>query len=388
MIILDIGKTLTYNIGIDAFSCIITLIIYFSYLRDFADTHDIRLLRRTEAMILLVLLFDMLMWILDGKSGGLLRILSYTIGILFFVAEIAVVLGWLRYAWYRLFGQSILREKEMFYVFLPFTVLFLIVVTSPFTGWCFYLDHANYYHRGILAMPLYAILLAYLLSASVVALLQYRKEVFIDRKMELRTIAFFAVPPFLGGVTQTVVYGLSIIWPCAIVSSLLVLLNKQSQAILQDSLTGLNNRRSMEKHLRVYEDDQSCAVTLIMLDINNFKRINDQYGHRLGDMALIETANILRTVFSGTSAFLARFGGDEFVIIMPEGEESIVEGIIQRVRNRINDFNKTKQFSFLLSVSVGYAISTVKADNRTERLLREADENMYRDKVSVTCSDS
>ena len=380
MIIFDISETLFFNIGIDVFSSIITLIILYSYKRDFADTYSIRLLRMIEAAVLLILLTDIVMWILNGKSGDYVRALSYIDNIIYFILQIVAALFWLRYAWYRIFGHSMPRKNEAFYVLVPFIILSMIVIASPLNGWCFYLDDANYYHRGVLSASMSVVILVYLLLVSVIALSQYRKEVLIDRKKELLTIAFFAVPPFLGGVAQTVFYGFSLVWPCAVVSSLMILLNRESQVISQDSLTGLNNRRNMERHLRTYEEGQNRPVTLIMLDVNDFKHINDQYGHYSGDMALIQTANILRSTFNGTSAFLARYGGDEFVIVMPEGKESTAEEITQKIRNNFDVFNRSKQFPFLLTVSAGYAISTEKADNRIANLLREADEKMYQDK--------
>jgi len=380
MIIFDISETLFFNIGIDVFSGIISLIILYSYKRDFADTYSIRLLRMIEAAVLLILLTDIVMWILNGKSGDYVRALSYIDNIIYFILQIVAALFWLRYAWYRIFGHSMPRKNEAFYVLVPFIILSMIVIASPLNGWCFYLDDANYYHRGVLSAPMSVVILAYLLSVSVIALSQYRKEVLIDRKKELLTIAFFAVPPFLGGVVQTVFYGLSMVWPCAVVSSLMILLNRESQVISQDSLTGLNNRRNMERHLRTYEEGQNRPVTLIMLDVNDFKHINDQYGHYSGDMALIQTSNILRSTFNGTSAFLARYGGDEFVIVMPEGKESTAEETTQKIKNNFDVFNRSTQFPFRLTVSAGYAISTEKADNRIANLLREADEKMYQDK--------
>ena len=105
--------------------------------------------------------------------------------------QIVVALFWLRYAWYRIFGHSIPRKNEAFYVLVPFIILSMIVIASPLNGWCFYLDDANYYHRGVLSAPMSVVILAYLLSVSVIALSQYRKEVLIGRKKELLTIAFF-----------------------------------------------------------------------------------------------------------------------------------------------------------------------------------------------------
>lgn len=381
MIAFNLTHTLLFNIGVNTFSCIITLIILYSYKRNFADTYDARLLCKIEALILLILLADIGMWILNGKSGQLMRALNYTDNILYFLMQIAVAFYWLRYAYYRTFRQNFARKKEIFWVIIPFILLSIIVITSPLNGWCFYLDDANYYHRGVLSAPMSVVILAYLLSISAIALTQYKKEVFSDRKKELLTIAFFVVPPFIGGTIQTVFYGISMIWPCTVVSSLLVLLDKESQAISQDSLTRLNNRRNMERHLATYEDGKNRAVTLIVLDINDFKYINDRYGHASGDMALMQTANLLREMFNGTSTFLARYGGDEFVIIMQQGEEGAAGQVIRKIKNNFADFNESRQFPFQLSVSAGYAISSVKGVNRTANLFKEADENMYHDKT-------
>ncbi len=131
------------------------------------------------------------MWILNGKSGAFLRTLSYANIILYFIMQIAIVFWWLRYAWYHLFGCKMPEKKETFFVLVPFAFLGLLVLTSPINGWCFYLDDANYYHRGVLSAPMSVIILLYLLSVTVAALIQVRKEIFVDRKKELLTIAFF-----------------------------------------------------------------------------------------------------------------------------------------------------------------------------------------------------
>lgn len=381
MIIFDSGETLLLNIGINAFSLIIAFIIFCSVKKDFADTYDIRLLRRIEITTLLVLLADMAMWLLNGKSGDFLRVLSYANTILYFLMQIVVVFWWLRYAWYRIFGQKMSTKKETFFVLAPFAFLSLIVVTSPVNGWCFYLDDGNNYHRGALSALMSLVILLYLLSVTVAALIQHKKEIFDDRKKELMTIAFFAAPPFLGGLAQTVFHGFSLVWPCVVISSLLILLNKESQAIAQDALTGLNNRRSMEKFLRTYEVGQIRTVALMMMDVNGFKHINDQYGHSTGDAALIQAANILRATFNRTSAFLARYGGDEFVVVLPECEERAVKEAAHKIRNGFEHFSNTKQLPFRLSVSIGYAVSAKKSDHRIAELFRKADENMYRDKA-------
>lgn len=381
MIKLDLGETLFYNIGINAFFCVITLIIFHRYRQIFADTYDIRLLRLIQVAILLVLLTDIGTWVLNGKAGNLVRTLSYVDNILYFFMQILVAIGWLKYAHYRIFGQKISRLHSLLFVHIPFAVLSTIIVTAPLNGWFFYLDGSNQYHRGALFASMSVFIHAYLLSVSVIALVRYKRESSYDRKKELLTLAFFSVPPFIGGVVQTVLYGASILWPCAVISSLLVLLDKESLVISQDSLTRLNNRRNMERHLAAFEEGPNRAITLILLDINHFKSINDVYGHSTGDLALIQTADILRAMFNRTSAFLARYGGDEFVITLPQGDESVATQTVREIKDGFAAFNRTNKFPFQLFVCAGHAVSAEKTDGRIANMFKEADSNLYRDKM-------
>ena len=380
MITLNVAETLLFNIGINTFSFIIALIIFITYKNNFEYNYDVWLLTRIEAEILLILLSDIGMWLLNGKSGNFIRILSYAIIMFYFLMQIAVVIEWIRYSHYRIFGRNIPSREETFLVLIPFAILSIIVGTSPINGWCFYIDEFNYYHRGVLSAPMSVVILAYLLSVSVMALMNYKNEAVTDRRKELLTIAFFGIPPFLGGIVQTVYYGISMTWPCTVISSLLVLLNKENEAMSRDSLTSLNNRSNMERYLNSYEAELNRDIAIIMLDINDFKYINDHFGHRAGDDALIQTANILRTTFNGTSAFLARYGGDEFVVIIPQCKEETAKRTIRKIKNNVEALNKTNQFPFQLNISAGYAISGEKTDN-IHSLFKEADMNMYQDKA-------
>ena len=378
------AAALTYNVGIGLFSCALALIIWFFYKRNFADTQEFRLLRQINGAIFLVLLSDLSIWILDGRDGVVVRVLMHGFNIIFFLMSVMVALGWLKYAWFRIFGRSLSKKQEIFFIRIPFAVLGVIILTSPITGWSYYLDQANVYHRGAFAVPQYLILLAYLLGVSVTALTKRRKEANIDRRGELFAVAFFAVPPFIGGLVQTAFYGLSLVWPSAVISSLLLLLTQAGQVISQDSTTGLNNRRSLDKHLNLYEEDQNRPVTLMMLDINDFKRINDAHGHRAGDEALMEAARVLKGVVGGSNAFLARYGGDEFVVVLPGDDEGLAQDFLKRIHSGFKALSAQQRLPFQLSVSAGYAMSREPGANRTAELLRTADRRMYEDKERLS----
>ena len=378
------AAALIYNVGIGLFSCALALIIWFFYKRNFADTQEFRLLRQINGAIFLVLLSDLSIWLLDGRDGALVRVLMHGFNIVLFLMSVIVALGWLKYAWFRIFGRGLTKNQEIFSIRIPFAALSVIILTSPITGWSYYLDQANVYHRGAFAVPQYLILLAYLLGVSVTALTKRRKEVNIDRRGELFAVAFFAVPPFIGGLVQTAFYGLSLVWPSAVISSLLLLLTQAGQAISQDSTTGLNNRRSLDKHLNLYEEDQNRPVTLMMLDINHFKRINDAHGHRAGDEALMEAARVLKGVVGGSNAFLARYGGDEFVVVLPGDDEGLAQDFLKRIHSGFKALSAQQRLPFQLSVSAGYAMSREPGANRTAELLRTADRRMYEDKERLS----
>ncbi len=107
-----------------------------------------------------------------------------------------------------------------------------------------------------------------------------------------------------------------------------------------DALTGLPNRLSFDEHLEEEirrSDRYHHHFSLVMLDINNFKTVNDTFGHLRGDEVLKQVAQCLRGSLRGTD-FVARYGGDEFLLIMPETTQDTATLLVERIRQRLADF--------------------------------------------------
>jgi len=318
MFAVDLGKTLFFNVGIDLFSICIISIVYRSLKSEFTDTQDVRLLCSTALFVMLTLLSDIATWLLNGRPGQTMRFLGYTVNIIYLIMQLVVIFKWLHYAYYRTYKTNMSHRREVLVNRFPFLIMSVIILTCPLNGWCFYYDENNYYHRGVLSLFLSAVLIVYLIVSSAMALKQCRKEVLNDRREELRLISIFTLYPLAGGAAQALLYGCSLLWPCVTAAILQIYVNIENQAVSQDPLTHMNNRGNLDRFLHILEDSQAeQQVSLIMADIDSFKKINDIYGHAEGDNALIQTADIIRRIFSGTPAFLARYGGDEFVIVMP-----------------------------------------------------------------------
>lgn len=144
-----------------------------------------------------------------------------------------------------------------------------------------------------------------------------------------------------------------------------------------DSLTGLNNRRSF---IRYYEKESDrskrteCKFSVMMIDIDGFKKINDNYGHKEGDRVLITVADFLREHLRAAD-IPCRYGGDEFAILLPDTILDDAEKLKIRLRLRLDDLNKKQ------SIQIGLSIGVHESDGRSlNEIMHVADMNMYKEK--------
>jgi len=381
MISLDLDITLFYNVGIDLFSIAVLLFLYDSCRRGFADTHDTRLLCQTELAVILTMFSDIGTWVMNGVPGSAARTFLFLDNILYLLLQLFVVRDWLHYVHYRIYQRDIPRKAVHRYIIGPFLIIVAFIVTTPFTGLCFYLDSGNYYHRGILSAPFSVVVMAFLLYSTGLAWYKAKSEVLYDRKREFISIAFFPALPMLGGLLQMLIYGCSILWPCVTLATLLVCLRKEDQAVSLDSLTRLNNRGSFDRYLHICTTSDPRPITLVMMDLNHFKEINDRYGHIIGDSALLAAADLLRALFNKKDAFISRFGGDEFTVIIPGNAPAAAEALTASIRQAFLAWDPKKEYPFRLSVSIGCAFfDGVTTETAVSDLLRTADTAMYQDK--------
>ncbi|WP_344798811.1 diguanylate cyclase [Litoribacillus peritrichatus] len=154
---------------------------------------------------------------------------------------------------------------------------------------------------------------------------------------------------------------------------------------IKDSLTGLYNRRHLdtkaeEEYKRAQRERNPLAVLLI--DLDHFKQINDQYGHQFGDECLIAAAKVLGDNVQRTSDTVARYGGEEFVAILPGASKEKARYLAEMIRLSIMSLNMSYEGKKVpLSVSIGIVSTVPKEAGRYEELIKAADEALYQAKA-------
>lgn len=148
---------------------------------------------------------------------------------------------------------------------------------------------------------------------------------------------------------------------------------------LRDALTGLYNRAFFEEEIQRVSKIRETPTGVMVCDVDGLKFINDTLGHQAGDKVLRAVATILQGVLRPND-MVARIGGDEFAVVLPGATEQILAQIKQRITISIQEF-KEKEPTIPLSLSVGYATNQ-KRSVEIQDILKEADNNMYREKLN------
>jgi diguanylate cyclase (GGDEF)-like protein len=153
------------------------------------------------------------------------------------------------------------------------------------------------------------------------------------------------------------------------------------QLALIDPLTNIYNRRgftALATHVREIARRQQRPIHVLLIDLDRFKRVNDTFGHTVGDQALVEFAQILTATFR-KSDVVARTGGDEFCVLLAELDEGI-QTALARLRQNVDDSNGAGTRAYRLEFSVGIARAMPKDDESIHALVEMADEAMYEEK--------
>lgn len=148
---------------------------------------------------------------------------------------------------------------------------------------------------------------------------------------------------------------------------------------ITDKLTGVYNRRGFlhfaEQRLLVAERENKKEL-LIYVDIDNFKNINDKFGHNEGDLVLVDLTKIFKRIFR-KSDILGRIGGDEFVIYLVDYDSTKERNVVQYLEDSISEYNKKNKKPYDVSISIGVSYYEPEKLHSIQQVLENADKSMY-----------
>ena len=300
----------------------------------------------------LIIIADSITVLFEGHAGAPVRIFLMTATVFGYCMQVLICLFWFWYARMLIFRERRLRRIVTFFQSLPAMGSMLIAIASCWTGWLFRYDSDNHYSRGPFFLLIIGVSFLYIIVGYYM-IIRYRKNL---EKRYFNALISFALPPALGGLIQSFIYGVSLIWSCATISLLIIYLAIQNELLLLDYLTGIHNRMSFDLTLRrkILNTRTSSPFALMLLDIDNFRSINDRYGHIECDTALKVFARILNDCFR-RDGFVARYGGDEFAVILDMQDHRDMDESMKSLQDRIDSWNESSGKPWVLSYSVGYA---------------------------------
>ena len=365
------------NITINLYSMLILILIYIQSLKQ-ADKEYLhnKLFIKFIKITFVLLIFDIL-GRFDGNPGTIYSIFNRFGNYMLFIFTPIIPSIWLAYVHYQIY-QDETRTKKLFYPLLVANLINVIMVNlSQIYGWLYYVDSANIYHRG----PLYWV------SASIPFLSIMGTSIFIfANKKNLEDKYFFplllfAIPPLVTTVLQLAFYGISLVLNGMVLSILIVQLNIQNESIFTDYLTGVNNRKKLDVYLKdkIKATSVGRSFSAIMIDIDDFKAINDNYGHDVGDKALKTMASILTNSIRSND-FIGRFGGDEFYVVLEVSDNKGLQDVVNRIQNDIDKYNENSEQPYKFQISMGYAVYDYESKMTVEEFQRHIDSLMYKNK--------
>ena len=334
-----------------------------------------RLFRGLIITTMAILAIDLVGIYTDGEPQYF--ILSSIAETLLYIATPLPSCIWAFYVSYQLF-QDIRRIKIEMRVFTALVLVTTVLsLLSPIYGFMFRISPQNVFARGPLYFILYIAAFLPLVYSTALSII-YRKK--ISRKL-LLPLLLFMLPPVIASIMQILMYGISVISASVTISIFIVCVGVQVRQHNADHLTGVSSRCQFDTCLagRIKGAKRGKAFSCIMLDIDNFKAINDTFGHVVGDEALSEAATLLRSCIRSED-FLARYAGDEFIILLDMTDKTILSQTVDRIRTRAEEYNQKSCNPFRLDFSVGYEIYDEKTALCQDHFVARVDALMYENK--------
>lgn len=204
-----------------------------------------------------------------------------------------------------------------------------------------------------------------------------RRGKFNDKRMN--SVLFGLLIPIVGVILDAIFPSFSFAVPAYTILMLIIYLYRNNVNLTMDPLTGLYNKRAIFDKIYTKSPKKAQYMAVYLIDIDEFKSINDTYGHNYGDVVLKSIAKIIRSSIRN-SDYPIRIGGDEFLIIAYLTDIKHIDVIVKNIEKNLKEYNDSPNIKTKVSLSIGSEIY----DNKTEftKFVNKVDNKMYKEKHS------
>ena len=327
------------------------------------------------SLIILVLVLEMIDTILNNSNLKQFIMIHWVVNILgFMIAPCIPFLGYILVkGWINRYNNE--ETKTSWLLGIPLAMNAIATLMGIFGYGSFYITSQNIYHRGPLLFVLPSICYFYFGYSLLYIFKNYKKFVLSE---QIIFSLFYVVPAiFISIQLRYPVYLTT--WSSAaivIIITYIFILNDQAYC---DSLTGLGNRLFYERYTQNLNRKNLRQLYLVFIDIDKFKSINDQYGHKEGDEAIKIFAHLLLQSFPLRKKRIVRLGGDEFLVMIQENNKHKAEEYVCNLTNRLMEYNNREEKPYKLTFSYGLSRYLKDYENVCQ-LLENADQLMYEQK--------
>ena len=261
------------------------------------------------------------------------------------------------------------RKKRLLYIPGAISVLAAILI-------CIFLDSSQKTLPGYLtSFSLVLVPFSFVIFAGVEIVIARNKTNDKTMKRRLTGLSFWPIVVLVLVILQVLIPELPIFCLGIMIILVALYILLQENLIFTDPLTGINNRNMLEKvRKELIKDDKTYYI--MMVDLDMFKSINDGFGHLEGDLALKKIANILKSKAGAHGFFVARYGGDEFIVIAETKDEKLIEDLVNEIYEDVK--KEDEMVSYHFGTSIGYA--KMNPHDNMDDIIAIADEKLYLEK--------
>jgi diguanylate cyclase (GGDEF)-like protein len=350
-------------------------------LADYTLKHNTDYFQRTTFLYVLLttlstMAADFVFYELNGDPGTVVRAILHVDLFFYYIFQIASFYCVFVFVDYLTFKDRKRTKKIVKFAWIMVAFNGILLLLNLRLGFYYYLAADNVFcHGNIYFVRLIA---SYLPIAMVFIDLIFLAKSFKTSQTYL-ILLFIVLVTSLGALIDITLHTTGLIWPCytsGLLYAYFFIIRSESKI---DSLTGIGNRYSFNEFIsQVSGPNAKQPYSIVMIDMDHFKEINDTLGHPEGDNALRDMAAIIKGCIR-YSDFAARYGGDEFVLAAKK--ESDIVRLMERIQESINNQNNKNTRPYKIQISYGYDVFTPNSGQSIEAFLSRIDKLMYKQKA-------